>query len=345
MKDPVNVSLGNCFLFLGPELGEKLDALNELRGAAAKGGDSPQAGGTEEDSFYAGETPVQEIVSIVRNGSLFSEKRLIIVKNADLIKKKDEAELLASAIQKLEAGTTLVLVSEETRLDKRIEDSVPKENKRIFWELFENKKSEWVANFFRRSSCRIDEEGIKTILEMVENNTDALGRECSRLVIFLGKDKIITAEDVEQCLSHTREESAFTLFAAIARGNFLLSLEIFRSLAAAKQSPQALTASLAWCFRKLRDYLALGGKTSDFELKKIGITTSRARADYAEAAKRWGRSAGNAGAADAGGADAALALIGEYEYLLRSSGTAWEEILMDRLILRLARGCSSARRS
>jgi len=359
MKDPVNVSLRNCFLFLGPELGEKLDALNKLR--ADLSGNS-QASGAEEISFYAGETPVQEIVSIVRNGSLFSEKRLIIVKNADLIKKKEEAELLASAIQKLEAGTTLVLVSEETRLDKRIEDAVPKENKRIFWELFENKKSEWVANFFRRASCRIDEEGIKTILEMVENNTDALGRECSRLVVFLGKDKIIGAEDVEQCLSHTREESAFTLFAAIARGNFLLGLEIFRSLAAAKQSPQALTASLAWCFRKLRDYLNLGGNTGDFELKKIGITTSRARADYAEAAKRWGRGAGNAGGASnaggagsannvgsVGGADAALALIGEYEYLLRSSGTVWEEILMDRLILRLALGLgcgySSARRS
>jgi len=331
MKD----TAGNCFLFLGPELGEKLDALNKLRtGTSAMGKDisgNSQAGGTEEISFYAGETPVQEIVSIVRNGSLFSEKRLIIVKNADIIKKKDEAELLASAIQKLEAGTMLVLVSEETRLDKRIEDIVPKENKRIFWELFENKKNEWVANFFRRGNRRIDESGIRAILEMVENNTDALGRECSRLVVFLGKEKIITAEDVEQCLSHTREESAFTLFAAIARGNFLLSLEIFRSLAAAKQSSQALTASLAWCFRKLRDYLALGSNTGDFELKKIGITTSRARADYAEAAKRWRRGTG-----DAGGADAALALIGEYEYLLRSSGTAWETILMDRLILRLA---------
>ncbi|MDR2702594.1 MAG: DNA polymerase III subunit delta [Spirochaetaceae bacterium] len=312
MKDPA----GNSFLFLGPELGEKLDALNELRSALPAG--------TEETSFYAGETPLQEIVSILRNGSLFSERRLFLIKNADLVKKKDEAELLASSVKNLDSGAVLVLVSDETRLDKRIEDVVPKENKRIFWELFENKKSEWVANFFRRSLCRIDEGGIRAILEMIENNTDALGRECSRLILFLGKDKTITAEDVEHCLAHTREESAFTLFAAIARGNFLLSLEIFRSLAASKQSAPAITAVLAWCFRKLRDYHALGGNTSDFELKKIGITTSRARSDYAEASKRWPR-----------GADSALALIGEYEYLLRSSGTAWEEILMDKLIFRL----------
>ena len=302
---------------MGPELGEKFDALKALR--------KKLSSDTEEMSFYAGETPLDDIVSVIRNGSLFSEDRLIVIKNAETIKKKDEAELLVSCIKYLEGGTTLVLISEETRLDKRIEDAVPKENKTIFWELFENKKNEWLSAFFRRSDCSIDESGIRTILEMVENNTDALNRECSRIILFLGREKTITGEDVEKSLSHTREESAFTLFAAIARGNLPLSLEIIRSLSASKQSFQAITAALVWCFRRLRDFLAIDS-ASDFELKKIGITTSRAKADYSEAARRWPRPAG------------ALALIGEYEYLLRSSGTAWEEILLDRLVLRLARG-------
>ena len=322
-------SPANCYLFLGPELGEKSDAVKALRSKLRVKYNCPGKDGSpsemEETSFYAGETPLDNIVSFIRNGSLFSEVRLIIIKNAELIKKKDEAELLAVCIKHLESGTTLVLVSEETRVDKRIEDAVPKENKTIFWELFENKKTEWLASFFRRSGCSIDESGIRAILEMVENNTDALSRECSRMILFLGKEKTITAEDVEKSLSHTREESAFTLFAAIARGNLPLSLEITRSLSASKQSFQSITATLAWCFRRLRDFLSLNSK-DDFELKKIGITSSRSKADYSEAAKRWPRSGG------------ALALIGEYEYLLRSSGSAWEEILLDRLVLHLARG-------
>ena len=314
---------GDCFLYLGPELGEKLDALNRLR--------SRLSAGTEELSYYAGETPLDDIVSDLKNGSLFSETRLVIIKSANFIKKKDETELLASCIKRLDAGTTLVLISEETRLDKGLENAVPKNNKTIFWELFENKKNEWVAAFFRRSQCRINESGVRTILEMVENNTDALSRECFRLILFLGKDKTITGEDVERCLSHTREESAFTLFSAIARGNLPLSLEILRSLSSSKQSFQSITASLAYSFRKLRDYLALtialsNGIADEAELRKIGITSVRARGDYAEAAKRWPRS------------DGALALIGEYEYLLRSSGTAWEEILLDRLVFHLAQG-------
>jgi len=320
---------GNCYLFLGPELGEKSDALKELRSRlqakSARPSEAALPSEMEETSFYAGETPLPEIVSFLRNGSLFFELRLVLIKNADAIKKKDEVELLASCIKKLEKNTALVLISEEIRLDKHIEESVPRENKTIFWELFENRKNEWVVNFFRRKGFGVDESGVRAILEMVENNTDALSRECSRLMLFLGKGKSVTGADVERCLSHTREESAFTLFAAIARGNLLLSLEILRSLSASKQSFQAITASLVWCFRRLRSYLALG-TASDLELKRIGITTAKTRSDYEEAAKRWPRS------------DGALALIGEYEYLLRSSGSAWEEILLDRLVFRLARG-------
>jgi DNA polymerase-3 subunit delta len=160
---------------------------------------------------------------------------------------------------------------------------------------------------------------------MVENNTDALGRECRRLILFLGKDKTFTGEEVEKWLSHSREESAFTLFSAVARGKLQHALEILRVLLGARESSQAITAKLAGCFRKLRDYLSLSaaGLLNDFELKKIGLST-KGRLDYAEAAKRWPR------------ADSALSLIGEYEFLLRSSGAAWEEILMDRLIFKLS---------
>jgi DNA polymerase-3 subunit delta len=311
------------FCLLGPELGEKLDALESLRSGL------PHA---EETSFYAGEAPLQEIVSVIQNGSLFSDERLFIIKNAELVKKKDDAELLVSCIKRPPENTVIVLVSEEIKLDKRIEDAVPKEHKTIFWELFENKKTEWLASFFRREGRRIDDSGIETILEMVENNTDALRRECRRLILFLDKDKTITGADVERCFSHAREESAFTLFAAIARGNLQRSLEIVRSLTGARESIPAIMGTLAWCFRKLRDYLALcaSGTAADFELKKIGLGSSKTRADYQEAAKRWSR------------ADGALALLGEYEYLFRSSGSAWEEILLDRLILKLSAGQTPA---
>ncbi|GHV73905.1 DNA polymerase III subunit delta [Spirochaetia bacterium] len=313
------MSKGSCLLFLGPEFGEKQDAIAEIRRGIQKQSGTPP----EETSFYAGETAVSEMVSVLRNGSLFADTRLIFIKNAELLKKKDEVELLASYMAAPQDDTTLIFISDNTGLDKALEKPAGK-GKRIFWELFENKKTEWVATYFRREGFRIDDAGIEAILELVENNTDSLRRECSRLMLFLGKNSVVGETEVEKWLSHTREESAFTLFSRIAEGDLNRSVEILHTLLAAKETGVAILGVLAWCFRKLRDYLALtaNGMPDDFEFKKIGLASSKARKDYAAAGRRYGIA----------GADRRLALTAEFDLRIRSSGSAFEGILMDQYL-------------
>ena len=316
---------GKAYIFLGPEIGKKQDAVGEIRKKLTA------KGALEETVFYAGETPAMTIANSVQNHSLFAQARLFIVKNADLIKKKDEAALVASCMEELEQDTALILVSDEFRLAAALEESCPKENRRVFYELFEGEKCEWVQSFFRREGHSIDPEAAQTILEMVENNTDALRRECSRLLFFLPKDRPAGAQDVEKWLSHSREESTFTLFSRIAAGDVSKAIESLHTLLGAKESSQAILAGLAWCFRKLRDYLSLletGGRgiePDSFELKKIGLSSPRAKSDYSAAARRY----------NAAAADSCLALTAEYDILTRASPSVLETILMDAYILKI----------
>jgi DNA polymerase-3 subunit delta len=315
---------GACFLFLGPEIGLKQDAVKELRRELSRGG----AASLEESSFYAGETPVQNIVSILRNGSLFADMRLFFIKNTEALKVKDDVELLASYMAAPQENTTLILMSEAYSVSKGLEKNIPSQGRRVFGELFENKKTEWVESFFRREGYRISGEGIETVLEMVENNTEALGRECSRLMLFMDKDQVITGAAVEKWLSHSREESAFTLFSRIAEGNLSKSLESLRTLLAAKESPQSILAGLVWCFRKLRDYreLAALNPTDGWEFKKIGLASPKSRRDYAAAARRYPSS------------EPCLSLIAEYDALIRAAGSGPEILLMDLLVYKLVIG-------
>jgi DNA polymerase-3 subunit delta len=126
---------------------------------------------------------------------------------------------------------------------------------------------------------------------------------------------------VEKWLSHTREESAFTLFSRIAEGDLNRSVEILHTLLAAKETGVAILGVLAWCFRKLRDYLALtaNGMPDDFEFKKIGLASSKARKDYAAAGRRYD-------------ADRCLSLTAGFDLRIRSSGSGFEEILMDQYL-------------
>jgi DNA polymerase-3 subunit delta len=322
------VPAGFCCLFLGPELGKKQDALNEVRQGLFRGKNPP-----EETSFYAGETGASEISAALRNGSLFAESRLFLIKNAELIKKKDEVELLASYMAAPQDDTALILISENTSIAKGLESGVSRERRKVFYELFENQKTQWVADYFRREGFRIEPGAVDAILEMVENNTGALGRECSRLTLFLDRNKPVSSEAVEKWLSHAREESSFTLFSRIASGDFSRALESLHTLLAAKETPPGIFAGLVWCFRKLRDYLHLAGSgnLNDFELRKIGLSSPKSRDDYARAAGRY----------DSAGAGACIALTAEYDILLRSSGTALESILMDRYLYKIFRAAGA----
>ena len=317
----------SAYIFLGPELGKKQDAVDSIRKKYS--GTS-----TEETVFYAGETSAGTIADTLQNSCLFADARIVIVKNADLIKKKDEVELIASILKKNEssADTVVILLSDEIKLAAGLDNAVSANNRQIFYEMFEREKTEWLRQFFKRANCNIDKDAIAAILELVENNTQALKSECTRLINFIqaekGKDHPINAEDIEKWFSHNREESAFTLFSRIANGDKSKALESMAVMLAAKQSGQGILAGLAWCFRKLGDYINLmeRGDAGNFaELRKIGLSSPKAKDDYSAAARRY----------SALGAHACLAITAEYDLLLRSPVSVMENILMDRYILAL----------
>jgi len=313
----------DVYIYLGPELGKKLDAVNAVREKIKKAANGADV---EETVFYAGETDISEIADTIQNHSLFAQERIIIIKNAEVIKKKDELELLASCLKNMEEQTALIFLSDEIKLAAGFDDI--KANRQIFYEMFEREKSEWVKQFFNREGYEINKECIDVILEMVENNTDALKRECSRLMFFLPNSKEQTTslshpDSITEWLSHNREESSFTLFSRIAAGDLSKALESMSVMLAAKQSAQGILAGLAWCFRKLGDYLNLQNQSDNFELKKIGLSSPKARDDYAAAARRYNSEA----------VEACLALTAQYDELLRSPVAVMENILMDRYIL------------
>jgi DNA polymerase-3 subunit delta len=173
---------------------------------------------------------------------------------------------------------------------------------------------------------------------LVENNTDALRRECFNLISFIkgqtadGEQTVargqITASEVDKWLSHNREESAFTLFSRIAAGDLSRALESLSVMLAAKESAPGILAGLAWSFRKLGDYLSLqeaGNENNSFELKKIGLSFPKLKSDIQTAARRY----------DMEAVEACLALTAQYDILLRSPVVVMEKILMDRYVLAL----------
>lgn len=321
------MSSHRVFLLLGPEQGEKAREVKRIRELAAK-----DAAGTEveEHRFYAFETPVQEALSLLRSGSLFAGHTLVIIHGVEQIKRKEDLDLLEGYLANPSESGTLVLVSDEFRIrDARSKKDwtrrIPEDNRKIFWEMFENQKRDWLNTFFRRRHVEAEEDAVELILELVDNNTLDLKRAAGRLALFVGEGGRLTADEVETYLYHSKEENVFTLFRAIAERDLESALELLRKLLlSSDNSPQSILAGLLWQLRKLHSLATLTGRnySLDEACHSLNIRGKRNQRLYAAALDAYSSEA----------IERILRRTTDTDAQLRAFGSRAHELLLDRLV-------------
>ena len=310
------------YIFTGPEVGERSTAISRVKTSLTK-----KYGTMDFHNLYADSSSASQVLSLLQTGNLFMDAVCVVLNGAEEIKKKEELEQIvnwASSPQTFPA--ILILVSDELSISKVIDSAVPKDQKQIFWELFEGKKKEWIRSFFAKEKIKITDDAIESILELIENNTNALKTACMHISLFFDEGSLIKEENIEQFLSHTKEETVFTLFDAITYANLALTLTISQKLMSVKNtSPIQLIAGLTYCFKRLADWhnaIKEAGSFNELAMKKIGFTSKTAIAQYTRAGKNFSLQA----------TMRILTLLNRSDYEMRVSGTALQEIMLDRLL-------------
>lgn len=303
------------YLYTGPEFGERSDAVELVKTAHKK-----KFGEIDEHSFYLLETPFNEVMTILQSGTLFSDGVFVVCKNAELIKSKDDVKMVSDWLENADPSAVLVLISDEVTVDAKLEKLIPPANRKKFWEMFDDKKLPWLTSFFSKNGYRIQTPAAELILDMVQNNTQALKNECSRFFLCFPKEHEITEEDVESILIHDREETAFTLFNQISESKeapevrFEKGLMILQKIRLSKDNSSVMIiAGLSSCFRKLVLWHREG---------ESAISGKLMQKQYARAAKIW----------SVGQATAILADLAATDMEIRSGGTQMEDILLQKLL-------------
>jgi DNA polymerase III subunit delta len=275
-------------LLLGPEEGDKIAFIDKVKESLlSKYGEQP-----EITRFYAGETPMAEVVRCLRNQTLFARHRLIIVLNIGEVQRAEEAGTMAEYVASPADDATLLLVSPGFAGDvhKKILTGIPKDNQKIFWEMFDDKKQGWIASFFRQRKISIAPEAVDYILDMVENNTRDMRTECERLAQFFGPDADINLESVEHYIYHSKEENVFTLFDKICERELGSSVEVVDKILLAREAEATqIAGGLLMQFRRLgalKAMLAEGYQASE-AFTKLRIFSKKNQKTYLEGAEKF----------------------------------------------------------
>lgn len=214
-----------AYLLLGPEEGQKADFIRDelvkIRTAYPEG--------VEEHRYRVSDKGVNELISLMLNGSLFSPAMVVIYRDVDELGKED-AKRLAAYLKSPNPNCVTILVSTAFKVDESLQAAVPRDAQKIYYELFESQRRGWLIGYFRNRGFTLEEDAADFFIEMVGNTTDQLRAEADRLMLFLEGTPVIATSVLEEYLQHLREESPFTLFDALLERRLDSSLEILNKI-------------------------------------------------------------------------------------------------------------------
>jgi DNA polymerase-3 subunit delta len=171
-------------------------------------------------TLYASDTNCREIIDICSRFPMMAQRQLVIVKEAQSLKKAEE---LIPYLENPSATTVLVLCFNGKNADKR---TTFYKTATKYGFVFESAKvpeegvPKWIEQYLKSLSKSVDGDAAMLIAECTGNDLRKIVLEVDKLIKSLPETTVnITASDVEKIIGISREFNITELTNAIAFGN------------------------------------------------------------------------------------------------------------------------------
>lgn len=173
------------------------------------------------DIFYGMESDPISILSIARQYPMMSERRIVIIKEAQKLKNLDEYDqyLLSPS-----ESTTFLIVMKGKNFDGRKNVYNPKKNLNVV--LFNSKKIQdyklpnWIIDYCKQKGYRIDAISAQILTDHLGNDISKLVNELGKLFIGKKEGDSINSVDIESKIGISKDFSIFELQRAIGLKDF-----------------------------------------------------------------------------------------------------------------------------
>ncbi len=277
--------------------------------------------------FYGKDVEHTDIVAACHQSSFLSPETLVIVREAQNMKKYDQ---LINYVEQPNPNCLLVLsfkgkkVDSRTKFYKAISKNADYFNSKG---LYDNEVKSWIKAYAKNIGYQIADPDVEILFTFLGNDLTKIAMELSKLGLNLKKGETITADAIEQYIGISKSYNPFALTKSIAYQN---QAELYQTLAYYEANPKAaplmvILTVLTNFYIQLIQYHQIKGKNK-FEIAKILRINPYFVDDFVRASQHI----------DTHGARAALKLL--YEYNKQAVGIGEErksEELITELIIRL----------
>jgi DNA polymerase-3 subunit delta len=274
---PVTVIAGSERLIVD----RTVDALKQ----AALAGD---AGGFNSDLFQGAALSAQTLINTARTLPMFASSRFVLVRAAEAIP-AGEIDALCAYMRKPSPEACVVLVSE--KLDGRSKLAKTAIELGCWFEALPPRPNELPQMAQEEARARghaLDYDAAQSLVDSIGTDLAALDDALERLSLYVGEGQPIGSEAVEQCVSHARTASVWTLVDAVGARNGKVAIATAASLLGNREEPLRILALLARQLRtlaRLRGALKSGLKEQE-AAQKAGAPPFKAR-ELSQLARRF----------------------------------------------------------
>ncbi|MFJ8236885.1 DNA polymerase III subunit delta [Ureibacillus sp. NPDC094379] len=223
-------------------------------------------------TFDLEDSPVDLVIDEADTFPFFTERKLVIAKNALFLKATEKGkEKIDHDLKRLElwlgnpsdfAVTVFIAPYEKLDERKKITKAIKQNSVVLNAEtLNENDLSVWIRNAVDAYGKSISNEAVDKLVEMVGANMLQLQMEIEKICLYLGQDeKHITDNLVQDLVAKTLEHDAFKMLNAYLEHNNTEALKIYHDLLRQKQEPIMLVGLLSSNIRTMNNVYYLQKK-------------------------------------------------------------------------------------
>lgn len=219
-----------------------IDALGELL-AESIGNETERA--FNQTVLYGKDSDAGAIVNLCRQMPMMGGRMVVIVKEAQQLRKPEQLELYTRSPQ---PSTVLVICHKEKNVDKRTPFYKSVKEKGVVFESVPPRDYEiggWLADFVRSKGLSMDAKASVLLVDHLGADIAKIAGELDKLVTSLPEGtKTITADHIEQNVGISKEFNTFELTKALSEKDFARAMRIADHFARnPKDNPFVVTVS------------------------------------------------------------------------------------------------------
>ena len=223
--------------------------------------------------FYGRDTAWPDVINACRRYPMFSEKQVVIIKEAQDLKGIDKLE---AYVEKPLPSTLLFVAYKDKKVDGRTKLAKLLKDKAVLMttkKMYDNALPEWTNELVKEKGFSITKKALFLLIDHIGNDLARLSNEIDKLALNLKDRSQISEDDIEKFVGVSKEFNVFELQQAIAQRDLYKAIRIVQYFGSnPKAAPlQLVCPSLYNFFSKVQVVYSVSSRDEKTVASAIGV--------------------------------------------------------------------------